>query len=150
MPIQFGPSGISSPKNTLSSKSPSIFSVRVKDIVLSPNHPRFEEVGQWRGLGTIFFDSTSTPGAFSSTAASSRAKPYFSNNKFYPLINEIVTIISAPDALGDQENLSRNFQTLYYLPSVTAWNSQHHNAIPDSTVLNPLLSLKSLRCSDNL
>ena len=143
MPIQFGPSGISSPKNTLSSKSPSIFSVRVKDIVLSPNHPRFEEVGQWRGLGTIFFDSTSTPGAFSSTAASSRAKPYFSNNKFYPLINEIVTIISAPDALGDQENLSRNFQTLYYLPSINAWNSQHHNAIPDSTVLNPLLSLKS-------
>ena len=143
MPVQFGPSGISSNGSTSPSTSPSIYTVRVKDIVLTPNHPRFKEVGEWRGIGTIFFDSTQSPGAATSTIATSLAKPYFSNTKFYPLINEIVTIISAPDALRNQNNNERAFESLYYFPSVNTWNSQHHNSLPDSTVPNPLSSIKS-------
>lgn len=143
MPIQFGPSGINPTLNNTLSSGPSLFAVRVKDIVLSPNHPRFKEVGEWQGIGTIFFDPTSTPGAETSTVSKVSAKPYFSNNKFYPLINEIVTILSAPDAFRDQENNERNIGTLYYLPSVNAWNSQHHNSLPDSTVPNPLSNVKS-------
>ena len=143
MAINFGPSGINPGNVTKSPSTPSLLAVRVKDIVLSPNHPRFKEVGEWRGLGTIFFDSTTTPGATTSTISTSLAKPYFSNTKFYPLINEIVTIISAPDALRNQNNNERAFESLYYFPSINTWNSQHHNAIPDSTVPNPLSALKS-------
>lgn len=143
MPIQFGPSGINSTVGDFSPSTPTVFTARVKDIILSPNHPRFQEVGEWRGIGTIFFDPTSSPGAATSTITKAFARPYFSNSKFYPLINEVVTILAAPDAFRNQEEFERTIDALYYLSPVNAWNSQHHNSIPDSTVLNPLSSLKS-------
>ena len=34
-----------------------LFPVRVTDIVLDDKHPKFSEVGEWNGLGTIFFTS---------------------------------------------------------------------------------------------
>lgn len=109
-----------------------IRSVRVKDIVLTPNHPRFEEVGGWRGIGTIFFDGVKIGGLTNSSKTLVYAKPYFTNTKFYPLINEIVNILPGPDAdLHQQENNRRDF-VLYYLPSTNIWNTPHHNALPDS------------------
>jgi len=134
MALKFGPSSINS---ETSRETPSlrreIVAVRVKDIVLSPNHPRFEEVGGWLGLGTIFYDSLSFPGVKSSREIDGRAKPYFSNSKFYPLINEIVSIISSVDPINSQMPQSSGRETAYYFPPVNSWNNPHHNSLPDKS-----------------
>jgi hypothetical protein len=114
-------------QDNLSSNSPSIISVRVKDIILDDSHPEFKNYGEWNGVGTIFFDSIDFPFASISAAV---AKPLFSNQKFYPLVNELVSIVSlaSPSTQGNT-----NIITPYYLPSINVWNSQHHNALPDPT-----------------
>jgi len=132
MPQQFY--GISSLTRTteptqrgLTDIAPSIVSVRVKDIILDNTHPEFENYGGWNGVGTIFYDAVNFP--FASETAND-AKPLFSNQKFYPLINELVSIVFLAST-STQDNT--NIVTPYYLPSINIWNSQHHNALPDPT-----------------
>ena len=114
-----------SPRGNQPSTSPSIVSVRVKDIILDDTHPEFENYGEWNGIGTIFYDAIDFP--FASEVANT-AQPLFSNQKFYPLINELVSIVFLAST-GTQSNT--NIVTAYYLPSINLWNSQHHNALPD-------------------
>ncbi len=145
--------GLSSLQPSVSPLTPptntSIQDVRVKDIVLDPNHPRFKEVGEWSGLGTIFFDPTTSGGQPSSPDTLVYAKPMFSNIKFYPLINEIVTIIYVSDPIKSQEVNESYVKLAFYLPPANLWNSQHHNALPDSQVSNPYSGQKSVRQVEN-
>ena len=96
---------------------------RVKDIVLDENHPRFNDFGQWNGLGTIIVEvfDKSNPGI------EKVAKPYSPQSKSLPIINEVVQLFLLPiptDALTLREDY-------YYLPSYNVWNSPHHNALPN-------------------
>lgn len=111
-----------------------ILSVRVKDIILDDTHPKFNEYGGWNSVGTIFYDDVKFPFA---TETANVAIPLYSNNKLYPLINEIVPIVflTSWDA---QSNTDIN--QAYYLPSINIWNSQHHNALPDPTQQPPAQS----------
>ena len=96
---------------------------RVKDIILDENHPRFNDFGQWNGLGTIIVEvfDKSNPGI------EKIAKPYSPQSKSLPIINEVVQLFLLPiptDALTLREDY-------YYLPSYNVWNSPHHNALPN-------------------
>jgi len=104
-----------------------IVSVRVTDIILDDSHDLFKEYGEWNSIGTIFFDSIETPGAKSSI---NTATSLYSNQKFYPLINELVPLVFLTSA---DSQLNTNRKKAYYLPSINLWNSQHHNALPDPT-----------------
>jgi hypothetical protein len=55
------------------------------------------------------------------------AKPLFSFQKYYPLINEVVLIISSTskDYLEDRRNVHD-----YYFPVLNLWNHPHHNTLP--------------------
>lgn len=97
---------------------------RVKSIVLDDTHPRFQELGGWNALGTIEVDSVENP---SNSNIYPTAKPLYSNRKNYPLINEIVYILSLPD--NNLDNFT-NSQTTYYIDIVALWNHPHHNAYP--------------------
>jgi hypothetical protein len=55
------------------------------------------------------------------------AKPLLSNIKNYPLINELVLILSLPD-IGIKASTSS--KSKYYLNILSIWNHPHHNAIP--------------------
>ena len=97
---------------------------RVKSIVLESTHPRFTEVGGWNGVGSIEFDSISLP--YNQTNPPI-AKPVFANIKMYPLVNEIVYLISLPNSsIGTTTEASQ----YYYINSVALWNHPHHNAYP--------------------
>jgi hypothetical protein len=63
--------------------SPSFISARVYDIVLDETHPRFDEVGQWNGIGTIFYQTIDA--LTNSSSSENRAKPALANLKNYPL-----------------------------------------------------------------
>ena len=105
--------------------------VRVSEIVLSDTHPRFEEVGGWNGIGTIFYVSVDAP-VFGNQTSGNKAKPSQSNIKQFPLINEIVFIFPLPDP---DSQLGGSGGNNYYLNTVNVWNSQHHNALPNGLTL---------------
>ena len=110
---------------------PSFIPVRVVDIVLNETHPRFGEVGEWNGIGTIFYNSVTDPTTQNNTG--NQARPAFSNIKQFPLINEIVYLFSLPLPNSQEEFDS---QGNYYFTPINIWNSQHHNAVPNGLVLN--------------
>lgn len=110
--------------DALATLSQTITAVRVKSIVLNETHPRFKELGEWNGLGTIEFQSVDNP---QESVSYSTAVPLFPNAKTYPLVNEIVFLLTLPDNnIGDLTSSSKS----YYLSVVALWNHPHHNAYP--------------------
>ena len=107
--------------NNLQILSPNtkLTAVRVTDIILDPSHDRFEDYGQYDSIGTIFYTENLNK---SNPNTDSTARPLFSFVKNYPLINEIVLIMSS----GDKDNKISK----YYFPIVNIWNHPHHNALP--------------------
>lgn len=103
-----------------------IRAVRVLSIVLDETHPRFKELGEWNGLGTIEYEDVTNPLPTSSPLT---AKPLQGNSKNLPLVNEIVYIISLPNT--DIASISSNTIS-YYVNTVSLWNHPHHNAFPTS------------------
>lgn len=108
-----------------------LFPVRVTDIVLDDKHPKFSEVGEWNGLGTIFF--TSVEFQTNSDVSNRKARPGLSNLKQYPLINEIVYLYPLPVATSQNSGTDAEF---YYFDILNVWNSQHHNALPNGIILS--------------
>ena len=117
--------------NTQDSKG--FIAARVIDIILDINHPRAEEFGGYDGIGTIFWSYVNEPNQAEDGKYLNSAKSFFSFIKQYPLKNEIVLLIDAPNK---NYTFSTNAQTRdatlkYYLPNVNIWNHQHNNALPD-------------------
>lgn len=105
---------------------------RVKSIVLDELHPRFEELGEWNGLGTIEYDNVQNPSSPQEKYLT--AKPLDSSLKNFPLINEIVYILSLPNTeIGD----TTTSKTKYYINTVGIWNHPHHNAFPQNSNILP-------------
>jgi hypothetical protein len=132
----YGISGLTknalSPYNIPPSLSEKVITIkRVKDIILDQNHPKFKEYGEWAAIGLIFIEDITLP---TTTPTISTAYPLFPNIKQYPLLNEIVTVLSLPSTDLEQNT---NSSRLYYLPPINVWGSQHHNAIPGSSNLSP-------------
>jgi len=106
------------------------FFARVNDIVLSTETKTsnfFKDAGGWAGLGSIKFtplNSKPDDGKPSNLIA----KPLFNNISKYPILEEIVLILSAPSY---DLNNKPNAKTFYYLTTVGLWNSVQHNAFPD-------------------
>ena len=132
------PTGLNSLKHTTipSSKGSEIIPVRVKFVSLNGNdYPiNWKKYGEYSSVGSILWEDLTNPsGAPLDTL--SYASPLYSNIKFLPLINEIVYIISLPNATT-QENPSTGNQ-YYYFQSINIWNSIHHNASPNSLATEP-------------
>jgi hypothetical protein len=98
---------------------------RVTDIVLDENHPKFQDVGEWNGIGAIFYQFVNQSGT---TTDSSYALPYDSQIKTYPLVNEIVLLFSLPN---QQMGVNTANQSYFYLKPLGIWNHPHHDAYPN-------------------
>jgi hypothetical protein len=101
---------------------------RVTDIILNNSHPKFNEVGQWGGIGAIIFEPVSPTKVVS--FKSSFALPMF-NMMRYPLIDEIVTLSVFP---GKGASSNASDETYYYLPPVKIWNTPNQNSNPSLPV----------------
>jgi hypothetical protein len=110
--------------NTALSTANLITAVRVVSIILDENHPRFKELGGWNSLGTIEYELVINP---TTTYPLPIAFSLNSNIKNYPLINEVVYLISLPDTeIGETTTSLKS----YYINIVSLWNHPHHNAYP--------------------
>ena len=119
------------PRNTVVSGDSLIFG-RVKSILLEESHPRFEELGGWNALGTIEFETVSTPN--SNVQLLPTAKPLDPTFRSFPLINEIVYILALPNTdIGEFSTT----KTIYYINTVGLWNHPHHNAFPQNSNILP-------------
>ena len=111
-----------------------ITSVRVKHIILNKKDKWFKKFGEWNSIGTIFYNSVIDPSPNDYTT-NNFAKPLFPNHQNYPVLNEIVYIISLPNP--DIQDNTRN-KSQYYFQPINLWNSVHHNALPDNIWENDL------------
>jgi len=105
-------------------KNDSLFiRVRVLDIVLNNDHPRFKDVGEWNGIGTIYFEPLD-----GNSITTNYAYSIFPQIKMYPLVNEIVLLAAIPSKFSeDEQTISLIY---YYFPPIGIWNHPHHNAYP--------------------
>ena len=132
-------SGLNSliPVNIVGSNPSTIFAARVIHTILDDktNNEIFREFGEWSSIGSIFFQIINNPNSDSSFTKDNFAKCLFPNSKNYPLKNEVVYILPLANSniQGDSNETS-----YYYFQSINLWNSNHHNAIPDSINGNTL------------
>lgn len=111
--------------NGSSTKDP-FTSVRVVDIILDTNHPKAQAYGGVDSIGTIFYGDIGTSKGLDTPELLPTAKPLFSYQKYFPLINEIVLLV---DITINKDDKSKQRIKLY-LPNINIWNSPHHNAMP--------------------
>jgi hypothetical protein len=99
---------------------------RVISIVLDESHPRFNELGGYGALGTIEIDNVKIPSAVTINRYPT-ARPLFANISNYPLINEIVVILTLPN---QSATANPNSTTSYYISTISAWSHPHCNPLP--------------------
>ena len=100
--------------------------VRVIDIILDINHPLAGEYGNYDSIGTIFYVDLDDNNPNLLPKDASTASPLFSHLKYYPLINEVVLILTT----SDKNFYDGKQKSTYYLPQVNMWGHPHHNALP--------------------
>ena len=101
--------------------------VRVKSIILNDSHPRFTELGEWNALGIIEYDSVTKPS--DGKQASPVATPLLPNLKNYPLVNELVYVLSLPSS---EIGTATTSTETYYVSIIGLWNHPHHNGYPQN------------------
>ena len=95
----------------------------VRDVVLDSASKYFSNVGEYNGLGSIYFEVVK--GNYKSKGF---AKPYFPNISNYPLLEELVYIFTLPSPDIQNNNYKKVY---YYITPINIWNSNHHNGIPN-------------------
>jgi hypothetical protein len=116
-------------RSDISSLSNFIITARVTDIVLNENHPYFKKVGEYNGIGAIFYEFVNQSGTNTDTNNDSTfALPYDPQLKTYPLINEYVLLIKIPN---NQTGTLSSTTSYFYLNPVNIWNHPHHDAYPN-------------------
>lgn len=113
--------------SNLSNSSQNIITIaRVTGILLDNSDPTlFNNLGEWNGLGTISYESIDKR----LPTVSGRAKPLDTNLKKFPLLNELVYIILAPNTEINSNPYSVN---AYFINTLSLWNHPHHNAFPEN------------------
>lgn len=105
----------------------SILIGRVTDVCLNTNS---ELYNSWNSIGIISYQElkTNTPTSNQNKLSPSKAYPLFSNDKFYPLVDEFVIIFKGASPNNPQTS---NIKQNYYIP-LNIWNTQHYNGFPSS------------------
>jgi hypothetical protein len=112
-----------------SSTQPTTVFGRVVDIVLDENKVLYDTKNNRLPIGSIIYQDILTP--VDKEATLPPAFPLTNGVKQYPLVNEIVLIITGPTP-DFQENKSEVLS--YYSSVVNIWGSPHHNALPTQGV----------------
>jgi len=106
---------------------------RVLSVVLDDTHPKYKELGGPKAIGAVeLIDLSGGTADYSTTSDNQNyrvAYPLQPGIKNYPLINEVVYLVSQPTNKIMQRNSAK---ALYYISVVNLWNHPHHNAIPYS------------------
>jgi len=121
------------PKNI---SSPSLFTGRVFDVILDESHRFFsEKLGGFDSsyIGCILWGSLSLKEGKKELdpLKLQLAKPYFNSFTYFPIKNEIVTLLLAPNKnhYTQTQGFTSNVE-YYYFPPINVWNSSGYNPLP--------------------
>ena len=119
--------------------SRSLVPCKVKRIIMDGSSAEAANWGGYDAVGMVYFkkvnQKNSTPNKNAEINENPDimnydgiAKPLFPFLKYYPLINEIVPVIT----LTSKEflNSKEDGEMHYYLPPINLWNHPHHNTLP--------------------
>ena len=125
--------GVRSTTQSSTQSGNALLTVKVMDIILDLNHEKSEQYGFWDGLGTIFYirvdaivGNPNLEKNWKDSKQLRTARPLQANQKYYPLVGEIVMVLSAAG-----KSVIKPKQDSYYLPNINIWNHPHHNAVPN-------------------
>jgi len=106
---------------------------RVISVILDDTHPSYSRLGGPKAIGAVEVVDIKR-GTFDYSVAKKNqdyrvAYPLYPGIKNYPVVNEIVYIITQPgkNLTADTSNIIN-----YYISVVNLWNHPHHNALPYS------------------
>lgn len=123
-----------SSKGSSTQQNPSIiFPGRVMYTILDNKEDEnvFNQYGDWGSIGGIFWSSMVNTNSNAQITDKNFATPLFSNQKYYPLKNEVVYIIALPSNASEKTPGTLQY---YYFQPINFWNNNHHNAIPDPII----------------
>lgn len=100
----------------------------------TPSPELFKQYDGWNGLGTIFYLNYDNARNIDDIDLSKCkiAKPLFPNQKYYPLIGELILLFDLPSY---STQIYQNSIQTYYISPINIWNNNHHNAQPTSNTL---------------
>ncbi len=111
---------------------------KVKQIILDPNSELAQTFGGFDAVGVVFFNKVGTDRPMGGSNPNEKEKPWndqydgwalpmFPHIKYYPLINEVVSVVTttSKDYLDDKLQVQN-----YYFPPINVWNHPHHNTLP--------------------
>ena len=112
-----------------------IIIAKVKEVIIDPTTELAKQHGGYDAIGTVFYTKiqnapkTGHMEKREVSAVDGFAKPLFFFQKQYPLLNEVILIITATskDAMKSNKGAMQN----YYLPPLGIWNHPHHNIFPN-------------------
>lgn len=106
---------------------------KVYSIILDENTPSkeiFKSNGGWNGIGTVYYldyEVSKNIGEVDLDKCKT-ASPFFPNQKYYPLIGELIMIVDLPTPITQ---VSQTNQTQkYYISVLNLWNNIQHNSQP--------------------
>jgi hypothetical protein len=134
MKIRDGLAGLNVGGNNIGTPGFKFQTGRVYGVVMdetTPSSEMFEQVGGWDGLGTIFYLDYEQSKSVSviSPHLCKKAIPFFPNQKYYPLLGEIVLLFDLP-SFNSQSTGAGAVTQKYYISTINLWNNNHHNAQP--------------------
>jgi hypothetical protein len=93
----------------------------------------WEANGEWDGIGTILYQEYDEDGELAiaditdnTLATLPTALPLYPNQKYFPLLGEIVLLMNLPSAPSPITNKT---EETYYISTVNAWNSPQFNGL---------------------
>ena len=105
-----------------------IQAARVIDIILDDKHPKYKIMGEEEAIGKIYFTFVNNYTPINNSVGTLRAaKPLYYSISHYPLPNEIVHVLGAPN---DKYNESGAYDW-YYMPPISIHKNASHNASPN-------------------
>jgi hypothetical protein len=102
----------------------------------TPSKKVFDLCGGWAGIGTVLFkvyDNNKSKDKYEENKTSdsvlgySLAKPFFPNQKYYPLNGELILVFSLPSP-GSQKSKVSSRSTYYYITNINIWGNNHSNS----------------------
>ena len=132
---------------------------KVKRIILDGSSQEAAEWGGYDAVGLIYFTKIKQKNAAKEKTTDNEkvkvpfwdgvAKPLFPHLKYYPLINEIVPIITLTGKDYLESPGADWAECHYYFPPINLWSHTHHNTLPALENYNEEDKLSELRKNED-